>query len=225
MRHLSVGYVHAFFYIRPPPTHTAPLCAPMGGGGGGRSGQFQSGCRAVTGHVKAVGGGGYWRLEMRLGLALGYGKPLGWSQGRSVGVGGGTPPPFKRFPWGGGGGPANRGSVAPAPSMTSLLRWRRRGRFANGARAQPIAVDEAQIEGGLGAVGPEPGPLPFGGEEDVVRRVPRRQLRRQLADVGRVPRGFGQREAVVDLVDQECEVAVLLGVDPRVDVRDDLRWG
>ena len=27
--------------------------------------QSQSSCRAVTGNVKAVGGGGFWRLEMR----------------------------------------------------------------------------------------------------------------------------------------------------------------
>ena len=40
---------------------------------GGLRGQFQSGCRAVTGDVKAVGGG-YWRLGMRLGLVLGCGK-------------------------------------------------------------------------------------------------------------------------------------------------------
>ena len=33
-------------------------------------GKFQSGCRAVTGDVKRLGGG-YWRLEMRLGLVLG----------------------------------------------------------------------------------------------------------------------------------------------------------
>ena len=42
------------------------------------------------------GGGGYWRLEMQLGLVLGYGT----AQGRSVAAGGYPPPPFRRFPGG-----------------------------------------------------------------------------------------------------------------------------
>ena len=53
-------------------------------GEGGPSGQSQSGCRAVTGDVKAVGGGGgYWRLEMRLGLVLGYGNASRVESGQS----------------------------------------------------------------------------------------------------------------------------------------------
>ena len=40
-------------------------------GEGGPSGQSQSGCRAVTGDVKAVGDGGFWRLELRLGAGVG----------------------------------------------------------------------------------------------------------------------------------------------------------
>ena len=39
--------------------------------------QSQSSCRVVTGDVKAVGGGGFWRLEMRVGLVLGYGNAFG----------------------------------------------------------------------------------------------------------------------------------------------------
>ena len=61
--------------------------------------QSQSGGRAVTGDVKAVGGGGFWRLEMRLGLVLGYGNAFG---GESV-------------QWGGG-----RGDTPPPPSSDSL---------------------------------------------------------------------------------------------------------
>ena len=45
--------------------------------------------------VKAVGGGGFWRLEMRLGLVLGYGNAFGVE---SVQWGGGLAPLFKRFP-------------------------------------------------------------------------------------------------------------------------------
>ena len=69
----------------------AGLCL-KGRGGGGAPGQSQSGCRAVTGDVKAVGGGGFWRLEMRLRLVLRYGNAFGvesvqWGGGRGV------PPP------------------------------------------------------------------------------------------------------------------------------------
>ena len=50
--------------------------------------------------MKAVGGvGGYWRLEMRLGLVLGYGNSFGVESGQWGG--GSPPPPFKRFPGGG----------------------------------------------------------------------------------------------------------------------------
>ena len=67
------------------------------------SGKFQSGCRAVTGDVKRLGGG-YWRLEMRLGAGVGVWGCL-WGRVRAgVLGGGGTTPPFKRFPGGGGGG-------------------------------------------------------------------------------------------------------------------------
>ena len=52
----------------PPPPQTA----------GGRLGQFQSGCRAVTGDVKAVGGWavtGGWKCSW--GWCWGMGMPLG----------------------------------------------------------------------------------------------------------------------------------------------------
>ena len=51
----------------------------------------------VTGDVKQLGGG-YWRLEMRLGLMLGYGNAFGGESGPECWGGRGTPPPFKRFP-------------------------------------------------------------------------------------------------------------------------------
>ena len=58
-----------------------------------RSGKFQSGCRAVTGDVKRLGGG-YWRLEMRLGLVLGYRDAFGVESGPECWGGGwGDPPP------------------------------------------------------------------------------------------------------------------------------------
>ena len=73
--------------------------------------------------MKAVGGGGFWRLEKRLGLVLGYGNTF-WVESGQCG-GGGTPPPFKRFPApvsspprGGGageGGPAVRARAASLP--------------------------------------------------------------------------------------------------------------
>ena len=59
--------------------------------GRGPPGQFQSGCRAVTEDVQAVGGGGFWRLEMRLGAGVGVWECL-W--GRVRAVGGGVPPPL-----------------------------------------------------------------------------------------------------------------------------------
>ena len=67
-------------------------------GEGGQSGQSQSGCRAVTGDAKAVGGGGFWRLEMRLGYGNAFRvESAQWGGGRGV-----PPPPFKRFPVRGG---------------------------------------------------------------------------------------------------------------------------
>ena len=66
-----------------------------------RSEKFQSGCRAVTGDVKRWGGG-YWRLEMRLGLVWGYRDAFGVESGPECGGGGGDPP-FKRFPGRGDG--------------------------------------------------------------------------------------------------------------------------
>ena len=57
-------------------------------------GQFQSGCRAVTGDVS------YWRLDVRLGRVLGYGNAFGVELGADCcgGGGGPHPPHFKRFP-------------------------------------------------------------------------------------------------------------------------------
>ena len=56
----------------------------------------------------AGGGGGYWRLEMRLGLVLGYGNAFGVESGPECwGRGGYPPPPLKRFP-------------APTPPPSSL---------------------------------------------------------------------------------------------------------
>ena len=51
-----------------------------------------SGCRAVTGDVKRLEGG-YWRLEMRLGLVLGYGNAFGVESGLECWGGGAYPPP------------------------------------------------------------------------------------------------------------------------------------
>ena len=64
-----------------------------------RSGKFQSGCRAVTGDVEAVGG----RL-LAVGNAVGAGVGVQeclWGRVRAGVLGGGYPPPFKRFPAGG----------------------------------------------------------------------------------------------------------------------------
>ena len=64
-----------------------------------RSGKFQS-CRiAVTGDVKRLGGG-YWRLEMRLGRVSGYGNAFGVESGPKRWGGGGYPPPLEAIPWG-----------------------------------------------------------------------------------------------------------------------------
>ena len=64
-------------------------------------GKFHSGCRAVTGDVKRLGGG-YWRLEMRLGLVLGYGNAFGVESGPECWGGGGNPP-LQAIPCGVGG--------------------------------------------------------------------------------------------------------------------------
>ena len=75
-------------------------------GEGVRSGQSQSGCGAFTGGVTAVGG--YWRLEMRLVLVLGYGNAFA-VESRPECLGGGgvaplpsrdalPPPPKKEHP-------------------------------------------------------------------------------------------------------------------------------
>ena len=61
--------------VQVPPT--APSRASLEGEGG-RSGQFQSGCRAGTGDVRAVGGGavtGGWKCGW--GWCWGMGMPLG----------------------------------------------------------------------------------------------------------------------------------------------------
>ena len=60
-------------------------------------GKLQSGCRAVTGDVKRLGGG-FWRLEMRLGLVLGCGHAWGRVRAGVLGGRGVPPPPFKQFP-------------------------------------------------------------------------------------------------------------------------------
>ena len=82
---------------------SSPARALLEGGGGVPSGQSQSGCRAVTGDVNAVGGGGFWRLGMRLGLALGCGNAFGVESGQ-WGRGGTPPPPSSDSlpppPWG-----------------------------------------------------------------------------------------------------------------------------
>ena len=59
------------------------------------------------------GGGGFWRLEKRLGLALGYGNAFG---AESVQWGGGYPPPLSSDSLGGGwGGCWGRVSEQAAP--------------------------------------------------------------------------------------------------------------
>ena len=90
--------------------------------------------RLESGHrgcASSWGGGGYWRLEMRLGLALGDGNGFGGESGPDWGAGGVTPlPPLKRFPAGeggaGGGGvcrisgkseSTNSGGTNPAPFL------------------------------------------------------------------------------------------------------------
>ena len=80
------------------------LCRALLEGEGGPSGQSQSGCRAVTGDVKAVVGGGAvtggW--ECGWGWCWGMGMPLGQSQCNGKGGGGLPPPPphhLQAIPW------------------------------------------------------------------------------------------------------------------------------
>ena len=97
-RHHRAHHPEAHVHVRHA-THlrrggTPGLCLK---GRGCDRGKLQSGCRAVTGDVKRSGGG-YWRLEMRLGLVLGYGDAFGVESGPECWGGGGYPPPFKQFP-------------------------------------------------------------------------------------------------------------------------------
>ena len=48
--------------------------------------------------MKAVGGGGFWRLGMRLGPVLRYGNAFGVESVQWEGGRGGTPPPFQAIP-------------------------------------------------------------------------------------------------------------------------------
>ena len=108
-----------------------------------RSGKFQIGCRAVTGDVKRLGGG-YWRLEMRLGLVWGYRDAFGvesvpecWGGGR------GDPRPLQAIPWGGGGGaecPRTPGLEGGGPGSGAI--------FGRGRLAQPRA-ESGPLEGPL----------------------------------------------------------------------------
>ena len=57
--------------------------------------------RLQSGHKGCQSGwgvGGFWRLEMRLVLVLGYGNAFGVDQGSGEG-GGGYPPPLQAIPW------------------------------------------------------------------------------------------------------------------------------
>ena len=107
----------------------------------GPSGQSRSGCRAGTGDMKAVGGGGFSRLEKRLGLVLGYGNAFGvesvqWGGGRGV------PPPFKRFP---GHGALPRGTGGEPGKRVMVDRRARLARAASGQRRVlfPQALDRS----------------------------------------------------------------------------------
>ena len=51
------------------------------------------------GFVKAVGGGGYWRSQMRLGLVLGCGNASGAESGPGFFWGGNPSPPFQALRW------------------------------------------------------------------------------------------------------------------------------
>ena len=70
----------------------AGLCLKGRGAIGGIPERVQSGHRAL--------GGGYWRLEMRLGPVLGYGTAFGVESGPECWEGGGSSPLLKRFPGG-----------------------------------------------------------------------------------------------------------------------------
>ena len=86
-----------------PPSHQPSLRHPPLAGlclkGRGAIGQSESSCRAVAEDVTAVGGGGYWRLGMRLGAGVGVWECLfGVETVQCRGGRGAPPPPFKRFP-------------------------------------------------------------------------------------------------------------------------------
>ena len=80
-----------------------------------RSGQSQSGCRAVTWGCESGWGGGFWRLEMRLGLVLGVWECLGGRVRAAVlgGEGGNPPPALEAIPWVEGGGGLPSSSLLP----------------------------------------------------------------------------------------------------------------
>ena len=143
------------------------------GGGGGRallegeggpSGQSQSSCRAVTGDVKAVGGGGFWRLEMRLGYGNAFRvESAQWGGGRGV------PPPFKRFP-GGGGCPSLFENLYRQTGHSFGHRMQWQGHLPKGMRAScsaMCAVNDTTANWAKGAEErtahwvPDPLPLPL----------------------------------------------------------------
>ena len=84
------GLPPLFFLLR-----TAPgLCSKGRGAIGAVPERLQSGHMGCDG---GWGGGGFWRLEMWLGLVLGCGNAFGVESGQWEGGRGGTPP-FQRFP-------------------------------------------------------------------------------------------------------------------------------
>ena len=71
--------------------------ALLEGEGGGGIGAVPERVQSGHGGCESGCGGGFWRLEMRLGLVLGYENAFGvesvqWGRGEP------PPPPFKRFP-------------------------------------------------------------------------------------------------------------------------------
>ena len=77
------GSDRGFGPFAPDPPAGSAACAGREGGAGvylrGRRlwGQFQSSYRAVAGDCKSGLGGGYWRLEMRLGYGNAFGVEPG----------------------------------------------------------------------------------------------------------------------------------------------------
>ena len=69
------------------------------------------------------GGDGYWRLDMRLGLVLGYGNAFGAEWGPECwGV---PPPPFKPCPaWVGGGYQSGWGRLLSVTNADEAGTWR-----------------------------------------------------------------------------------------------------